>query len=469
MKQLRYLIFAAACLPFFAACDDDDYKEGGGNPVMEVGAIAPVHYGDSLAVDVNCKDNGGVPLSTVKAELYLGQEKVSESKLRTKTEGDYTLKLYVPFYKNLPDGKATLKLTLQNIQVTKSEQNIDIDITRPHFDHLTLVGENGVKTTLMPDKENPFLFKANIPSNGIETYKGYVVAPKAGANGSEITFGTNDDNDVVTGSTKSIEFANSSVADFNIEFNVLSFDYAPNAMPDMSLQEIKLENGKDYVGFFRNGRPYKFVGTDVEKYSDWYYDPDFFVPQGDGTFKFNAVSGDYTIRPIVKATTHGFKVWAMNGNIPASLNDDGTGALWIIGSQALNKPSYMYGFEFNSGWGGWWTDIDLVMCMAQVRSKVYQFTATVGKQLANRPDGITFKFFGQAGWGVELNPTKGYNITTDSKVFVIGDGTTEYRAGKDAGNVYVNNGVTLVDGETYVFTVDLTAGAKNAKMTVEKK
>ncbi len=473
MKTLKYFILSAVCLPLFTACDDFDYKEGGGAPAISVTPITSAQFGDSITVNVNCKDNGGVALSTVKAELYYGTEKVSDASLRTKTEGDYELRLYAPLFKDVPDGKANLKVTLQNIQLTQTVNDIELPLTRPHYQSLTLVGSDNTKTTLLPDKDNPFLFKGKVQANGSETYSGYIVAPKEGTNGNEITFGK-DGNNIAANSKNNIEFTNSMPQDFDITFNVLTFEYAPAEQPDMSLQEIKIEENTDYVGFFRQNRPYKFTGV-PEKYKDWYYDSDYFESVGDGTYKFKALSGYYTLRPYTYEKTHAFKVWAMqenkDGNMePAKLKSDGTGAVWIIGAQGLQTPSVEFGYEFNKSWGGWWTDIDLCMCMAQVKNKVYQLTATVGKQMYQEPEAINFKFFGQAGWGTEFKNTgTDYNVSTDSKIFAVGDGKTEYPGGHDAGNIYLRNGVTLTTGETYVITLDLTGGVKNGKLTVEKK
>ena len=49
-------------------------------------------------------------------------------------------------------------------------------------------------------------------------------------------------------------------------------------------------------------------------------------------------------------------------------------------------------------------------------------------------------------------------------MFGIGDGN-----GHDNGNVYLKDGVELKDGDTYVLTVDLTAGVDKAVLKVEKK
>ena len=63
------------------------------------------------------------PFNTEGPAFY-GDEKVSETVIRTKTKGDYKGKIFVPFYANVPNATATLKLVLQNINFTITEQGI---------------------------------------------------------------------------------------------------------------------------------------------------------------------------------------------------------------------------------------------------------------------------------------------------------------------------------------------------------
>ena len=93
-------------------------------------------------------------------------------------------------------------------------------------------------------------------------------------------------------------------------------------------------------------------------------------------------------------------------------------------------------------------------------------TLTIGQQL-NGSD-VNFKFFGQPDWGTEFKGSGGnYCITTDNPYLGVGTGNSGN--GHDDGNLFVLDGVTLNAGETYVITVDLTAGCANAKMSVVKK
>ena len=90
------------------SCNDDEFLPG--NPSMEIKAEnADALFGDSLPFTIKASDVD-VPLSTLKAQLFYGEEQVSETVIRTKTSGnDYTGKIFVPYYANIPNGKATFE------------------------------------------------------------------------------------------------------------------------------------------------------------------------------------------------------------------------------------------------------------------------------------------------------------------------------------------------------------------------
>ena len=75
MKKYKSLVFALAGLLSLAACEDDDLVPGNPviNPTTQIGAAM---FGDSLAFSAEVADND-VPLSTLKAQLFYGDEKVS--------------------------------------------------------------------------------------------------------------------------------------------------------------------------------------------------------------------------------------------------------------------------------------------------------------------------------------------------------------------------------------------------------
>lgn len=447
-------------LPLLSSCSDDE-KEGEGSPVIVAENLQPAMFGDSITLKVNCSDEAGIPLSTLKAQLCYGDEVVNNVTLRTKTEGEYTVKLYAPFYKNVPDGEAEVRLTLQNIRLAISTQTVTVDLSRPHYEYVTLVASDGNQYTLTPDASDPYLFKGTVTSSS-RNVTGYILTPSTGTDNVPQTFGQGTEG-VTQGVTDNLTFSSTSAGTFDVWFNVLTYEFGPQSdIPVITLTDA--DGANVYVGEFTQNAVYEITGSDKFAEDSWYYDPDFFQKNADGTFTFLPMSGMYTLK--ADFTNGGFRVWQMaDTENTATLSADGSGALWVIGSDCICKPTYAQ----ISG-QGWWTDTDHALCLAPIKDKVYQITLTIGKQLQADGSNLNFKFFGQAGWGIEFKGSGGtYYLTTDSNIFAVGDGTTEYQGGHDDGNIYLRPDVTLTDGDTYVFTVDLTEGTDKGKLIVEKK
>ena len=190
--------------------------------------------------------------------------------------------------------------------------------------------------------------------------------------------------------------------------------------------------------------------------NNWYVDPDFLKDNGDGTYTFLCISGQYAIKAY--ADYQYVQVYPVNEEgKPATMQADGTGSIWVIGSECVNKP-----FLSSANNKSWWTDPDWDQCMAPIAKGVYRITLTVGQQLA--ATGVNFKFFGQPTWGIEFNGLGGdYHLDSDNDWFRVN------AADSDNGNIFLKDGVTLNEGETFVFTIDLTAGVANGVLTVDKK
>lgn len=453
-SMMTFVLMSAFVL---TSCSDDnnDVAPKDGNPQLEVAAISPALFGDSITVNVKCTDTK-VPLSTLKAVLKYGEESVQNVTVRTKADGDYQLRLYMPFCRNVPDGDAQLHLTLQDIHFTTAEKTLNISLSRPHYASLKLITSTGDEYTMTPDPANPYLFSTMVSSPSSKTVKGHIVAPKQGSNGRKITFGQGTQG-VTQDVTDDISFVNAARGTFKVTFSTLTYAYSPVYDPATASQEIVFSaTEKNFDGVLTQGRNYEFVGLAAVNSPGWYYDPDFFTPNGDGSYKFRALTGYYHIT--ANTTRNGFQIWATKADkSTAKLAPDGTGALWIIGDDGIGKPA----FSFISG-QGWWTDTDHALCMAQVREKVYQITVTVGRQL--RGTSINFKFFGQQGWGTEFKGSgSSYHLTSTSPLFCVGDGN-----GHHDGNLYLPVGTTLTDGDTYVLTVDLTKGCDKAVLSAVK-
>ena len=228
--------------------------------------------------------------------------------------------------------------------------------------------------------------------------------------------------------------------------NTLTFNGTP-------MNKSGEEDVYTYQGTLTQGQSYAVSGSNQVTGEDWYCDTDFFTRNSDGTFTFKAISGNYEV--MADFGQKCFRVFPIVNGAPATYQSDGTGAIWIIGNDGIGKPSYTANGQ------GWQTGVSHNMCMAQVKSKIYQISLTVGKEL--NKNSVNFKLFHQAGWGGEFDGKSGssYRITTNSSQFLIGDGTN----GKDNGNIYLRDGQTLTDGDTYILKVDCS-NPQNAVLTV---
>lgn len=440
MKYTGIFAIMSALVTITTACDDDDEQRG--NPVMDVvGNLEQAYFGDSLTFTVKATDNE-VPLSTIHAELYFGDEIVSEQVIRTKVSGaDYEAKIYVPYYANIPDGRATLRLILQNIHFTTTERTYQVPVSHPDYPSLTFRAETGEEYTMNKTGEHEYSMTDRFPAG----MRGVIVAPAYGPNGNEIVFGY-ENNEIKPYAEGMIPFSNSTPGRYTISFNTFSFEGSPFVVLSFNGNVFQAVDETSSAIDMSLSKGDKIVPDGFSNFADWWINPDYFTKNDDGSLTFNAYTGNYHI--IADTRRLYFRVYKLNGTEPATLNDDGTGALWVIGD-GVGHPSL-------ANTVGWTTENAL--CMAPISEKTYQLTLVGGKTVS--VDGINFKFFGQMGWGIELT---GDDLV--SKSDLIGVGTGE--GGHDSGNLYLYEGKTLQENGVYVFTVDLTQGIHNAVLTVD--
>ena len=241
----------------------------------------------------------------------------------------------------------------------------------------------------------------------------------------------------------------------------------PDSEPkdNLKLGDTKMEsiggNAYSAITNLEQGKNYKVTGDlGLTGKSSWYYDPDFFTRNTDGSLKFIAVSGRYQVTAYFGADYFRVTPLTESGEWVTYNKDDGTGCLWVIGNNGIGKPSSLYA----GNWGAinnWSPTPEMFFPVPQIREKVYQMTLTVGQQL-NATD-VNFKFFHQAGYGNdnndEFNVKQGSpcHISMTSDVFKVDD--------VESGNIKLRSGAKITDGETYVFTIDCS-DPKNAIVTV---
>jgi len=440
-KLIHYIMLFLGMTSVWACKEEYRYPLGGGSPSLTVDEVADnAYFGDSLSFRVAVADDG-TELSTLKVQLYFSGDKVSEKIIRTKSYGNYNAKIFVPFYKDIPNGTAELRFVLENVGMVKVEEMKELALSRPDFPYLNLITDS---ETIRLDRvgNNQYSITKELP----QKVRGYIQAPAFGENGNVLNFGW--ENEAVTqGSTQQIPFSYLSPGEYSISFNTLTYQADPFQSYMLNGVEMRMLDDNHYTADLTLTANQEMIFTDFPALDDWWLDTDFTIREN-GQIRFNAAPGKY--RVTADFDRHYFIVEAMTGDNLATLNADGTGAIWIIG-EGVGKPNL-------GNQVGWTTE--KALCLAPIGGKKYRITLVAGQQIA--ANSINFKFFHQKGWGGEF---KNDGLSTSSDLILVGNGSN----GRDPGNLGIVTGRQLVDGATYVLTVDLSAGNDQAVLNVERK
>ncbi|MDE6487246.1 MAG: DUF5121 domain-containing protein [Muribaculaceae bacterium] len=444
MKKYKILpVVAIASLCFAAtSCDDDEWAAGA--PAMEVRTdLGTAHFGDSVAFTVHAADPE-VELSTLKATLFFGEEQVSETTIRTKKNGaEYQGKIHIPYLANIPDGRAVLRLRLQNINFTTTEQTFEVAVSHADYPSLKFVTTDGEEYTMERTERYRYSFTERLP----QELKGYIYASKMDDNGNEIRFGYGN-SVVAAGAADPIPFSNSTAGKYTVSFNTYTFEASPFTVLTFNGQRFTATSETVSTIDLSLSQGQTITPAGFPDFDSWWIDPDWLTRNDDGSLTFNAMGGSYRFE--ADMSLRYFRVYTLAGSDPATLDEaTGNGAVWAIGDN-IGKPS------LGSNTVGWTTE--KALCMAPVADKVYRLTFVAGKTIT--ADAINFKFFGQMGWGFEFG---GDRITSTSDIVKVGTGDD----GHDNGNLYLAEGRTLEAGGIYTFTVDLTAGTSAAVLRVD--
>lgn len=407
-----------------------------------VSADASGVYGGKVNFEVTMTDR--YALSTLKAQVFFDDEMVAEEVIRTKSDGTYSGSVTLPFYKNIPDGDATLRLVGQNVRFGTTTVERSLAVSRPKPAYLTFVLGDAEYRMEPTGNDYEYAVTDDFPQKP----QGYIATPELDASGSVVTFGYDSESGgVVADSTDAIPFANSNAGEFTITFNLLTFEGSPFIKLLFGETEMTMVDNDNYsiVTTLTKDRTYTLTG--VSDFADWDVDRDFFEradASDPETLTFLPMTGMYKVTANFK---HSYlRIEAMKSATElATLGDDGSGAIWAIGGMDVGKPTLKNAASWSPEDGG--------MCLARVADKKYQLTLVAGISL--NASSFDFKFFHQKTWGGEFG---GDDITTASDIVKI----------SDSGNLGLAEGKTLDLGGIYRFTVDITGGNKAAVLTVEK-
>ena len=454
MKTLKYIalsLLAGACT---TACQDDPelLTTDIGPEMTAVSSDASGVFGGKVGFEATMTDR--YALSTLKAQVFFDDEMVAEEVIRTKENGTYSGTVTLPFYKNIPDGEATLRLVGQNVRFGVTTLERPLNVTRPKPDHLTFV-LGGQEYRMEPTGvDYEYAVTADFPQKP----QGYITTPDLDGQGSVVTFGYSaEQGGIVSDSTEPIPFANSNAGEFAVTFNLKTFEGSPFIKLLFDNTEMTMVDNDNYsiVTTLTQNQTYTLTG--VSDFAGWDIDRDFFERADESNpeaLTFLPMSGMYKVTANFK---HSYlRVEAMKSATEyASLNADGSGnAIWTVGA-GIGKP------VIKNGDG--WDMASTGLCLARVADKKFQITLVAG--ISINASSFNFKFFWPKDWdkgeflGKEdasfANP---YGVlTTASDLIEISDG----------GNLGLAEGKTLELGGIYRFTIDVSGGTMAAVLTVE--
>ena len=224
MKTLKYIALSLLVAASTTACKDDPelLTTDVGPEMTVVSADASGVYGGKVDFEVTMTDR--YALSTLKAQVFFDDEMVAEEVIRTKSDGTYTGAVTLPFYKNIPDGEATLRFVGQNVRFGTTTVDRPLAVSRPKPAYLTFFLDDAEYRMEPTGNDYEYAVTDEFPQKP----QGYIATPELDAAGSVVTFGYDSGaGGIVSDSTDAIPFANSNAGEFTITFNLLTFEGSP--------------------------------------------------------------------------------------------------------------------------------------------------------------------------------------------------------------------------------------------------
>lgn len=431
---------AIICL---SSCNDknDDFDDTGSSQVVSVEAPSTVYMGDSIQVNYSIKTSG-IKANQSKIQLYVDSQLVSERIMLTPHDGDYSGKIAVPFTKNTPDQKVTVRVRTQNERFAAATADQTIEMERPKYDHLTLIDSEGNSHTMLPSSDNPYLYSVtdNFPSELYAT----IVAPAYGQNGNEVVFGYSDG--VITNGTNSqINFSADEDGRYTVTFNTKTYEGTPFIKFAVNGTEFtKVDNNNSKVDMdLTQGETIEITGLKSD-YAKYWINPTFFdIIKGTNgkKLRFRGVNGKYRI--VCDKSNLYFRVLPLSadGSNLANLSN-GESAIYLIGNGSVGMPSYK---QNKSNWSPKETN---TMAFCQVKDNIYEIILEGGVNV--NPSDINFKFYYNWTWGDEFTAGNYANA----------EGLQPYfRVNGSDGNIRQGN-TGIKSGKFYIITMDLTNGPK---------
>lgn len=446
--KLAIPMMMAACALGLSSCNDknDEFDDKGSVQVVSIVAPSTVNMGDSVEIKYSIKANV-FRANQSKIQLYLGGEMVSERMMTTPENGEYSGKIYIPYYKGIEDQEVTVKVRTQNERFAAATAEQTMQLVRPKYDKLYLVDSEGKRHVMLPSASDPFLFTVTdeFPSELYAT----IVAPAYGENGNEIVFGSSD-GAITNGVTDNINFSADEDGKYTVTFNTKTYQGTPFIKFAVNgVEFVKVDNNNFKVdGELKQGQDIEITGLKSD-YANYWINPTFFeVVKGTNgkKLRFRGQTGQYRIT--CDKSKKYFRVLPLgsDGSSLADLTKNEPG-VWVIGDGNIGFPSYK---SNKSNWGPKETN---AIPFCPMGNNIYELVLLAGTNL--NPGSINYKCFYQNGWGTE---------------FVYGnyascDGVQPYFVVNPSDGNIKKGSAGITSGKYYRLRMDLSNGPKKAVLT----
>lgn len=342
----KRLLLCATLIGMFcvSACNDEytEFDDHGSTTLVSMEAPQKAYMGDSLNVSYNVKSSGA-KVNQAKIQLYYGDNLVSENIYSISKDGNHLGRVAVPMLDHVKDGKARIVVRVQNERFVADSKTVEIDVQRPVFQKLTLVGTDGTRYEMLPTA-TPYEYKvsAPFPAEMLAT----IEAEKYGENGNAMVFGQVSGK-ITRGATDPIKFEgeHDSNGNYDITFNTYTFNGTPFIKFGVYFKDRINEDGEEEIATFAgSGDTYKVEtefrqGEDIQisglkaDYVNYWINPSFFsvVTGTDGkVLRFMGKDGKY--RFTVNQSLKYFNMEIMQGGeVAVSETAANANAMYVIG------------------------------------------------------------------------------------------------------------------------------------------
>ena len=435
MYSYRTIFLFCVAILLFASCEKDNSVRHS-TPIISSASFASqtVNYGDSILFTASVSDPI-TPLSTLKVQLMIGDSVVSTNIIRTKgNTASVSQKMYIPYSKNaVNNAQLTANLLLTNIDGFTVSQTVNaVTITQPVFQQLKLVvGSDTLPMT--PDGQVPYQYDAVwTGSNNVQImvaspdYK-YTWANVGGSLGiAPLLNGSVNLNDPTLLTAQKIIFNTQTFAANFVGVNVYYYVNDTLMLPNSATGTL------DVPMTFKKGQTVSFTGTFTNMNVNNIVSSDYFTPTGSNTYTFAGPTGTYTLH-------YDMANQFIYVDVPGQVKPN---CYWVCG-QGLGNPNSTVA---TSNWGfGWDNTLKAFQdyYVPQIASGVYQITLYVSNT-------ANFKYFGDTGWGGEIDAGAGKDLTSSN------DPNIDFT--QTDGNIHVMSGFA---SGVYTITVDLNAKTIN--------